>query len=490
MENVKDLGYNVSNLHKVVIGMAYDGKKEENIKDLGSLENLENLWDELKAMDDSQRILYLYSLKKMAEHNRESNRNPITNLHNFRAFLYISSEVMLDNPQKKFAMIVLDIANFKTVNEFCGRDVGDSLLSAIADSLRKYECDDTVISQFRADNFGMLTTFEEEEELVSIVEEISNDIENVKLSCKVLPAFGICVATDNTMPATIMKDYATMAMKTIKGKFYSNYAFFDEKMYSNMILEKQIENNIVKALETGQFRVYIQPKVDMLSGKIIGGEALIRWLHPIKGLIPPVKFIPTLEKNGFIINVDMFVWEEIFKLQSKRILEKKTIVPISMNISRLHAYQKGFKESLYNLSEKYQVPTEYVILELTESGFLENSDLMYREMLKLREKGFPISMDDYGTGYSTIMLLKSQPIDEIKIDKAFIDDIENMESKVILHHTIAMLKDLNLNVMAEGVETKEQQDFLIKCGCMQAQGYYFYKPMPVEEFEALFDDIS
>lgn len=455
--------------------MAYDEKKEDIVDKLSMY------------TDETKKELYLYSLRKMAEHNMESNRNLITNLYNFRTFLYKTSEIMLENPQKKFAMIVLDIANFKTVNEFCGRDAGDKLLVAIADGLRKYEHEYAVASQFRADNFGLLLPFEEEQELIDITVELSKDIEEVKLSCKVLPAFGICIALDSSMPSTLMKDYATMAMKTIKGKFYANYAFFDEKMRRDMLLEKQIENDIVEALETDQFRIYIQPKVNMVTGKITGGEALIRWIHPVRGVIAPGDFIPVLEKNGFIINVDMHVWKEVFGILGKRLSEKKQVVPISLNISRLHAYQEGFKESLGNLSEEYGVPPAYVILELTESGFLENSDAMFKEMMQLKKAGFPISMDDFGTGYSTIVILKNQPVDEIKIDKAFIDDIENENSRVILSHTIAMLKELKVNITAEGVETKEQQDFLISCGCDEAQGYFYYKPMPIEEFEDLLD---
>ncbi|NLZ80492.1 MAG: EAL domain-containing protein [Clostridiales bacterium] len=455
--------------------MAYDEEKEDNVDSLSMY------------TDETKKELYLYSLRKMAEHNMESNRNLITNLYNFRTFLYKSSEIMLENPQKKFAMIVLDIANFKTVNEFCGRDAGDRLLIAIADGLRKYECEYTVVSQFRADNFGMLVPFEEEQELVDVTVQLSKEIDQVKLSCKVLPAFGICVATDPSMPSTLMKDYSTMAMKTIKGKFYANHAFFDEKMRRDMLLEKQIENNIVEAMETEQFRIYIQPKINMVTKKIIGGEALIRWMHPIRGIVLPGDFIPVLEKNGFIINVDIYVWEKVFKMLGKRILEKKPIVPISINISRLHAYQEGFKDCLCKLSEKYQVPPAYVTLELTESGFLENPDLMFGEIKQLKEAGFSIAMDDFGTGYSTMIMLKNQPVNEIKIDKGFIDEIENERSKVVIKHTIAMLKELGVNITVEGVETKEQQDFLLRCGCTEAQGYLYYKPMPAEEFERLLD---
>lgn len=431
--------------------------------------------------------LYLYSLRKMAEVNVESNRIPITQMYNLRAFLYKVGELVREYPEKKFAMIVLDIANFKTVNEFCGRAAGDSLLIAIAKGLRQYEKEDTVLSHFRADVFGLFLSFTEEQELVDITISMSKIIAQVSLACKVLPAFGIYVATDPTMPPSLMIDYATLALNTIKGKFYANYAFFDSQMRLKMLMEKQIENDIVTALETGQFTVYIQPKVNMKSGEIVGGEALIRWQHPERGIIPPMDFIPCLERNGFIINVDLYVWNEVFQLQGRRLREGKKTVPISVNISRLHAYQKGFRDSLCQLSKQYEVPPKYVLLELTESGFLEGSEVMFERMQEIRLDKFSISMDDFGTGYSTMTMLRNQPVDQIKLDRGFIEDMQNSRSRIIARHTINMLKELGVHLLAEGVETKEQQDFLLECGCTEAQGFFYYKPMPSEEFETLLD---
>lgn len=432
--------------------------------------------------ETKNREMYLYSLRKMAEHNVESNRTFMTNLYNLRAFQYKGAEVMRGNPDLRFALILMDLANFKTVNEFCGRSAGDELLKCIADAFRAYESELVTVSHFRADIFAMLTPFEKEEELVEIVKNISRKIADFKIACKVLPAFGICIATDPTMSVSYMRDYASLALNTIKGKFYSNYAFFDENMRRQMLLEKQIENDIVEALETGQFRVYIQPKVNMETEEIIGGEALVRWCHPEKGIIAPGEFIPVLEKNGFIINVDIYVWTEVFKYIGKRLEEGKPVVPISINISRLHVYDSTFKDCLIRLKDEYHVPPCYVPLELTESGFLKTESLMYAHMQELKEHGFLLSMDDFGTGYSTMAMLQTQPVDEIKIDKGFIGDMTNPKSRIVVSNTIHMLKQLNLDVIAEGVEDQEQLDFLVGCGCKRAQGFYFYKPMPIDDF--------
>ncbi|MEZ3425828.1 MAG: bifunctional diguanylate cyclase/phosphodiesterase [Lachnospiraceae bacterium] len=437
--------------------------------------------------DDAKMELYLYSLRKMAENNLESNRAFMTGLYNLRAFQYKAAEEMLENPELRFALIVMDIANFKSVNEFCGRTMGDELLKCIAGAFKEHSGEHVVLSHFRADIFAMLTPFQKDSDLIEKIKRIEQRIEAFQIPCKVLPSFGICVATDSKMPVSLMRDYATMAMKTIKGKFYADYAFFSDEMRQTMLMEKQIENDMVEALKTGQFRLFIQPKVNMKSGEIIGGEALVRWHHPVNGIIGPGQFIPVLEKNGFIINVDIHVWNEVFRFIGNRLQEGKKVVPISINISRLHVYDSSFRENLVKMKEEYHVPPKLVPLELTESGFLEAAEVMYENLKYLKTQGFTLSMDDFGTGYSTMTMLKNQPVDEIKIDKGFMDDIQNDRSRIVVKNTIHMLKELDMDVIVEGVEDKEQQDFLIECGCRKAQGFYYYRPMPVEEFEAILD---
>ena len=185
--------------------------------------------------------------------------------------------------------------------------------------------------------------------------------------------------------------------------------------------------------------------------------------------------------------MDIHVWNEVFKFVGNRLRQGKKVVPISINISRLHVYDSSFKENLVRMKDEYQVPPKLVPLELTESGFLEAADIMYENLRYLKTQGFTLSMDDFGTGYSTMTMLKNQPVDEIKIDKGFMDDIQNDKSRIVVKNTINMLKELDMDVIVEGVEDQEQQDFLIECGCKNAQGFYYYRPMPVEEFEELLD---
>ena len=440
-----------------------------------------------QEMSEKDFELYIYSLKKLAENNIDKNMSFMTELYNIRAFQFKAAEEMLENPELKFAMIVIDFANFSTINEFCGRTVGDDLLKHTADSMRTFQKEHVLLSHFRADTFGIFTPFEDKSELIDIVVKLDEMISKFKIPYKVLPAFGICIADSPTMAVSIMRDYATMALESIKGKFYAKYAFFDDEMRSQMLLNKMIENDIVDALENGHILLYIQPKVNMQTGAIEGGEALVRWHHPERGIVMPNSFIPVLERNGLVIDVDICIWRQVFGFLGKRLSEGKRVVPISINISRQHVFDSSFKDRLIDMSKEFNVPPALVPLELTESGFLENQGLMYERMHHLKEYGFKLSMDDFGSGYSNITMLKNEAMDEIKIDKGFVDDIATPKGRSILKHIIEMLRELDLNIIVEGVEEAQQRDFLLGCGCTKAQGYYYYKPMPTADFETLLD---
>ena len=428
--------------------------------------------------------LYLYSLRKMAEANLNKERTNLTNLLNLRAFLFKADD-LIRYSEDKYAIIVMDIAGFKLVNEFCSRQAGDNLLKHIADCFRCYESDKTAVAHFRADIFALCCPYETEEDLVTIVKDLSRKIKAYPINFKIMPAFGICPAFDKNISASYLQDYAIIALKTVKGKYFTNYAFFDTVMRDNMLLEKKVENGFDEALSTDQFQLYIQPKVDMRDGSIVGGEALVRWMHPMDGLIPPDSFLPVLEKNTSIIDMDKYIWKKVFQFVSELKNNFGIELPISINISRLHAYDTTFVETLKNLSTDFQVHPSLIPLELTESACCEREGLMYDKIRTLRDLGFTFSMDDFGSGYSTMNMLGSQPVDEIKIDKVFLDHMEDPKSRIIIQHTIDMIHALGLQIVIEGVETEAQKDMLLKWGCHIAQGYLFYKPMPAENFKNL-----
>ena len=284
---------------------------------------------------------------------------------------------------------------------------------------------------------------------------------------------------------TIM-DRANTARKTIKGGHKNSFAFYDKEMHKKILKEKEIENSMVDALNNGEFIVYFQPKYSLSDYQIIGAEALVRWDNPQKGLIPPIEFIPVFERNGFIVNIDFYVFEEVCKKIREWMDEGQKVVPISVNLSRMHFVNSNFIEKFKLIVDKYKIPTRLIELELTETAVLDNIEGLLDTMNNLKEKGFVISMDDFGTGYSSLNLLKELPVDILKLDRAFFTEKdESNNEKIVISNVIKMAKELKMKVISEGVETISQVEFLKQIGCDMVQGYLFSKPMPVKEFEKI-----
>ncbi|MBO5487678.1 MAG: EAL domain-containing protein, partial [Eubacterium sp.] len=253
-----------------------------------------------------------------------------------------------------------------------------------------------------------------------------------------------------------------------------------------MLHEQEIENDMERALEARQFSVYIQPKYDVRDAKIVGGEALVRWIHPSKGMVPPGDFISIFEKNGFIIRLDYYVWEETCKVLSE--LKKKGLggKPVSINVSRAHFYGVDLQEKLQELIAKYELSPDELELEITETICAEDPDIIYKKIRELQEAGFKVAMDDFGSGYSSLNMLKEMPLDIIKMDLKFLDGGDNEEkSRNILQTLITLAQSLKLSVVVEGVETKEQTEFLQRIGSFYAQGYYFSRPVDCKTYEEM-----
>lgn len=410
----------------------------------------------------------------------------MTGLYKIGAFFKASEALYQSNFDKKYAMIQLDIYRFKIINEICGFKVADELLVFIAGVIKKYTKIGGVVAHFRADVFVLCVPYVEQQELITIIKEISESISNYTLPCKILPTIGVSLIDNIHTESHAFFDRTSIALHTIKGNVFKNYAFYDASEKEKMLYETKIENEMGRALKNNEFKIYIQPKVDIFTGEIVGGEALVRWLHEKEGMISPQAFIPIFEKNGFIIKLDEYVWEQVFRLLHRWIGEGKKPLPISVNISRMNAYNNSFANRITKLAEHYNIDPRLVPLELTESAFLENTGDMFYIMKKLQTKGFIFSMDDYGSGYSSINMLRNIAVDEVKMDHAFLkEEMLSERTKIVLKYTLEMLKQLNTMVVAEGVETQEQVEFLKKNNCIHAQGYFFYKPMPIEEFEAL-----
>lgn len=261
--------------------------------------------------------------------------------------------------------------------------------------------------------------------------------------------------------------------------------FFSDRMLEEQSWEQWVEDNMQNALSAGEFQVYLQPKYTPTDRRLVGAEALVRWVCPQKGLIPPSRFIPIFEENGFIMKLDDYMLSKIAKLQAEWKVQGKKTVPISVNISRAHFTQEGLAEHISQLVDGYGPKHSLVELEVTESAFFDDKEVLIDTVKQLRAYGFPISMDDFGAGYSSLNSLKDIPLDVLKLDGDFFRGEDEMGRRaIIIRETIGLARELDIRVVAEGIEQREQVDFLAGLGCDMIQGYYFAKPMPVEEFEA------
>ena len=296
--------------------------------------------------------------------------------------------------------------------------------------------------------------------------------------------------SDSDKDVNICCDKALFANKSIKAKNNESIHFYNDNIRLSILNENQIESEMEEALKKDQFKMYLQAKVSFNTNKFVGSEALVRWIHPTKGLIPPDHFIPLFEKNGFIENIDLYVFEQACKTILSWIERGLEPIPISVNLSRAHIFKNNLPQVLAGIAKKYNVPTKYLELELTESVVFENTEILLNSLMQLKSCGFLISMDDFGTGYSSFHMLKDIPVDVIKLDKIFIDDItDRKRCQSIIKGITTIAREININVIAEGVETKEQVDFLHEAGCDLGQGYLFSRPIVVEEFEKLVFDI-
>lgn len=389
-----------------------------------------------------------------------------------------------------YCLAAIDIEHFKVFNKWYGRERGEEFLNAIALQLRKLEQrSDSIAGYFGGDNFAILLP-DQPELLEMLQSELKQTTMEFGNTIGFLPAIGIYRIGEEKAPAMTMYDYALTALSHVVGNYERRSLVYSPSMTDRVEEELRIMLEVKDALEQHQITFYVQPKCRISNGKVVGGEALVRWIHPAKGMISPAVFIPVLEKNGFISVLDRYIWEEVCK--KLRVWMDKGLhpVPVSINVSRMDILSMDVVDYLDRLVEKYQIEHRMLKVEITESAYAENAEQILSTLQKLREAGFSILMDDFGSGYSSLNMLKSVIVDVIKIDMRFLDMEEDETEKGIgiLESVINMSSTMGIPVIVEGVETKKQEDYLFGMGCRYAQGYYYYKPMPADDFEKLLDD--
>lgn len=409
----------------------------------------------------------------------------LTGIFNMQTFYARAEQLLRENPERPYSIIRMDIDRFKVINDLYGLEAGDRLLKNIAQLLSDRMNMYSVCGRISADVFCMCVDYSGDE-ILAFVAEMGEQLGRYPLPSKLVPSFGICHVDSTDTPINALCDWAHLALKTVKGNVLVSHAFYDETLRKRILEEKKIESEMHSALEQGQFQLYLQPKVHIATEKIVGSEGLVRWIHPTEGMIVPNRFIPLFEKNGFIIRLDEYIWEQSCILLRRWLDRGRKVTPLSVNVSRMHIHDTRLCEKLLNLLKTYNLPPHLLELELTESVFLDNESAMVDTIKTLQEHGFIFLLDDFGAGYSSLNMLKSLPIDTIKIDRGFLSEVSATErGKTIIRHTIALAQDMHMKVVAEGVENGDQAAFLLDAGCTVAQGFYYSPPVPIPVFEKM-----
>ena len=436
----------------------------------------------LSVLDDTEQHRELLRETYAATHDS------LTGLYN-REYLYKRIRETLDaNPDTEYLLCYIDINDFKVINDVFGTDFGDYTLCHIADSLRATMKPEHIYGRLGGDTFGIFmpaSTFD-----ADIAEHCMADIvvNRDTLSHRLMMHAGIYRIVNPNMDVSMMFDRAHMAQETIEDDFMKHIAFYDDAMRESVLWEQRISSELSDALAQRQIRAYLQALVDT-SGKIIGAEALVRWIHPTDGMLSPARFVPVLEKNGMIADVDKYMWRSACEVLARWHDMGRDDLFISVNISPKDFYFMDVVEELKSIVREYGVDPARMRLEITETVMMTDNENRIQILCELQAAGFIVEMDDFGSGYSSLNMLKDMPVDVIKIDMMFLRRAgDDVRSQIILQSIVKLVRELGIHSLTEGVETKEQYDMLTEMGCELFQGYYFAKPMPVEEFEALLSE--
>ena len=418
-----------------------------------------------------------------------NHRDTLTGLLESKSFFEKAKQIVINSPNQEWCIASIDISKFTVFTQWYGQKAGDLLLSEIGKTLLKLENDNNGVSgYFGLDNFSILLP--NDSKLISeMFDEIKSAINKTSNSLAFLPAIGVAkVEKDEDVIAAF--DRSNVAVNNAKTSLRYRVCFYGPQLQSGLEKEMQILTNFMNALKNDEITFYLQPQCRISSKCIVGAEALSRWIKPNGEIIPPSVFVPLLEKHGFIIDLDKYLWEKVCATQHNFIKKGYQTVPISINISQVDIFSVNLVDHFVALTKKYDIPPSLIKLEITESAYAESTSVIAELVDKLKEKGFMVLMDDFGSGYSSLNMLSSLQVDAIKLDAMFLKMDEDYLDKGIhiLESVINMAKIISLPIVVEGVENKKQCDFLEGLGCRYIQGYYFYKPMPITAFESLIKD--
>ena len=420
----------------------------------------------------------------------------ITGGNTLQGFYKLAKETLTLSNRKQYALVYTNIRNFKVLNEQLGHCHCDRILKAFYESIDANLAAKEIVGRVGADHFCVLLEYQNKQCLLTRFEDwyalTKQNMEKLKYSQWVHPEieFGVYVIENNTLPFQQMITRAKLALREVVPIHATKllFAFYDDKLRRQLLREKQIEDMMEDSLKKGEFQVFLQPKYSLPDERMVGAEALTRWISEAEGMIYPNEFIPLFEKNGFIIQLDLWVFEEVCRMIRGWLDEGIQPVKISVNCSRVHFKKKDFFKEYISIAKTYNVPPNLLELELTESLFLEDTQQFIQVIQEIREAGFGCSVDDFGSGYSSLSIIENFPVDILKLDKTFFRHTtkDRKRTEAVISSIIVMAQSLSMKIVAEGVEEREQVDLLKRLGCHYIQGYVFAKPMSVNVFERFF----
>lgn len=425
--------------------------------------------------DKTQEDEELRKQKYLASHDI------LTGIYNKDYFLRVAADRIQKDLTTKYVLICTDITKFSLINDLFGEKIADGVIKRLADELRTKLPEGSIYGRLYADRFAMLfpKKFLDEKMLIGIADAINMDDREFVYTIKM--CFGIYEIVNRTVPVSIMCDRAQASISSIKEDYRKYVAYYNEESLESIKKEQEMISKLDEALANKEITIFLQPIVKN-DGTVVGAEALARWIHPKRGLIPPGVFIPVFEKRNLIVKMDYYIWEQACALLAQWEKEGKDWF-VSVNISTKDIYFLDIFDVFTNLVAKYKIAAEKIRLEITESAVAQDVATVTELITRLQRIGFIVEIDDFGSGYSSLNMLKDFPADVLKIDMKFLSRAdEDKRSKAILRSVISLAKNLGMDVITEGVETQEQARFLTEEKCDMFQGYYFAKPMPVDEF--------
>lgn len=405
------------------------------------------------------------------------------------AFRIKLKELLKSAEKNRYTVAVINICNFKLINESFGSREGDKTLRYCMEVLQRNVRKGELAARGEEDNFFLCLEENRQEAIAARLRALIADINSFNDTAKT-PYYlffrqGAYLIDDPRLDITIIQDRVMTACLNRKEYEENSCVFYDFHFTRRMQQEHELNAMLPAALANRDFQVYLQPKVDLRKEKVAGAEALVRWQHPEKGMIPPGDFIPLFEKNGNICKLDCYVFEEVCRLLDRWREEGRELFPISVNLSRQHFRNPDFMEQFVVMADAYRIPKGLLELELTESIFFDDKGIaLVRENInKMHELGFKCSLDDFGSGFSSLGLLKEFDVDTIKLDRRFFMDMSKPKARDVVECLIELSRKLKVQTVAEGIETGEQMEFLKRIQCDMVQGYYYSRPLPAEEFE-------